>query len=120
MTRLTKDIFIEIEFYNASGEDNNWARILSRNDKEEKISRDYMIHTLILKNLTVEVTQSNGKVKRYPTIQEMEFHNISSATGFPIDEIEKAIFDLMIKEVFKKLLLDQLLKTINPIAPFLK
>jgi hypothetical protein len=69
----------------------------------------------------VELTQANGKVKRYPTIKQMEFYNISSATGFPVEEIEKAIFEMMMKDIFKKLQLDQLFKTINPLPiPFLK
>ena len=115
------NIFVGIEFYNASGDDSNWSRILQENGQKKKNPKDYLIRTLTLRNLTVELTQANGKVKRYPTIKQMEFHNISSETGFPVDEIEKAIFDLMMKDLFKKLNLENLFKTINPMSiPFLK
>ncbi len=110
------NISVGIEFYDEKGADSNWKRILNEDKKKAK-SRDYLIHTLILRNLIVEVVQANGKVKRYPTIPQMEFHNIGSATGFPIDEIEKAIFDLMMKNLFQKLQLDQLFKTFVPNLP---
>ena len=32
----------------------------------------------------------------------MEFHNISSESGFPIAEIEKAIFKLVMQDIFKQ------------------
>ena len=70
---------------------------------------DYLIKKLILTHLTVELVQANGKVQRFPTIQRMEFHNISSETGFPIDEIEKAIFKMMMQELMQKFNLDDLL-----------
>jgi hypothetical protein len=114
------DIFVGIEFYDAKGNDSNWGRILNENRQKKSHSREYLIRTLILRNLTVELTQANGKVKRYPTIKQMEFHNISSASGFPVEEIEKAIFDMMMKDIFKKFQLDQLFKTIIPVPiPFL-
>ncbi len=113
------NIFVGIEFYDANGDDNNWGRMLHENGSKKKNPKDYLIRTLTLHNLTVEVTQANGKVKRYPTIKQMEFHNISSDTGFPVEEIEKAIFEMMMKDIFKKLQLDQLFKTINPLPmPF--
>jgi len=109
------NIFVGIEFYDAKGEDSNWSRILEKNKQKKSAPRDYLIRTLLLRNLTVEVTQADGKVKRYPTIKQMEFHNISSETGFPVDEIEKAIFDLMMKDLFKKLQLDRIFDTIRPL-----
>lgn len=110
------DIFVGIEFYDASGKDNNWSRILDVDHiKKNQGSKDYLIRRLVLTNLTVQVTKADGSVKRYPTIPRMEFHNISSETGFPISEIEKAIFDLVMKDLFRKLQLDQLLRTIDPL-----
>lgn len=115
------NIFVGIEFYNANGDDNNWARILKEKSPKKKNGRDYLIRTLTLRNLTVELTQADGKVKRYPTIKQMEFYNISNETGFPIEEIEKAIFNLMMKDLFQKFQLDRLFKSISPIPlPFLK
>ena len=115
-----ENIFVGIEFYDAEGKNSNWQRILEEKAGSKKIRREYLIRNLTLRNLTVEVTQANGKVKRYPTIKQMEFHNIGSETGFPVDEIEKAIFDLMMKDLFKKLQLDQLFKSLSPVqVPFM-
>lgn len=114
------DIFVGIEFYNTKGDDNNWSRILGTNHKEQKNGRPYLIRKLILRNLTVELTKADGKTKRYPTIPKMEFYNISNETGFPIEEIQKAIFNLMLQDLFKQLNLDQLLKGIFPESSPLK
>ena len=110
-------IFVGIEFYNINGDDNNWSRILKSDHKEQKNGRPYLIRKLILRNLTVELTKTDGKPKRYPTIPKMEFYNISNETGFPIEEIQKAIFKLMLQDLFKQLNLDQLLKGIFPNTP---
>ena len=107
------DIFVGIEFYDPKGADSNWNHILQK-ETQKPVSHNYLIRTLILRNLTVEVTQVDGKVKRYPRIPQMEFHNISSDTGIPIDEIEKAIFNLMMKNLFQKLPINQLFQNYLP------
>jgi hypothetical protein len=95
------DIFVGIEYH--EGGESNWDRILHHSSSSHSnSSKDYLIRTLVLTNLTVEVTQADGRVKRYPTIPRMEFHNISSKTGFPIEEIEKAIFHLMLQNLMQK------------------
>jgi len=111
------DIFVGIEFYNTKGDDNNWSRILHNDHKEIKNARPYLIRNLTLRNLTVELTKADGTTKRYPTIQKIEFHNISNETGFPIEEIQKAIFKLMLQDLFKQLNLDQLLQGLLPNTP---
>lgn len=96
------NIFVGLEYYKNGS--TNWTYMLggdSPNTGKSK-GRDYLIKTLVLKNLTVEVMQANGQKKQYPTIARMEFHNISSETGIPIKEIEKAIFKLMIKDIMDK------------------
>lgn len=110
------DIFVGIEFYDKKKQKSNWDYILQEK-KKPKSSKNYLIRTLVLKNLTVEVTQSDGKIKRYPTIKRMEFHNISNETGFPVEDIEKAIFNLMLQDLFQKLPIDQIFNTINPYLP---
>jgi hypothetical protein len=111
------NVYVGLEYYR--GKETNWDYILGDGSKGKKggKGRDYLIRTLILENLTVEVTQPDGKIKRYPTIARMEFHNISSDSGFPIEEIEKAIFNLMMQDLFKKLPLDQIFKQIPGGSP---
>lgn len=112
---VMSNIFVGLEYYDAQGKKTNWTYILYQAPhKKKKKERDYLIRTLVLENLTVEVTQANGQTKRYPTIPRMEFHNISSETGFPVEEIEKAIFHLMMQDLLQKLPIKQLLKQLSP------
>lgn len=108
-----KNVFIGVEKYGTTTDDNNWAHILQSDKAPKKQGRDYLIKTLILENLTVAVTDADGKTKQYPTIPRMEFHNISSETGFPVSEIEKAIFKMVMKELIQKYSID-FLKSLNP------
>jgi hypothetical protein len=112
---VMQDIFVGVEIFR--GNDTNWNHILKLNHPKKKSSRDYVIKRLTIRNLTVEVTQADGSVKRYPTIDQMEFNNITSASGFPIDEIEKAIFKLVMREIFKKYGLQQLNDTLDAVVP---
>jgi len=112
-----QDIFVGLELYSNKKNDTNWSRILKEDSKKKKSSRPYLIRHIVLKNLTVELTKADGSTKRYPTIPRMDFYNISNETGFPIEEIQKAIFNLMLQDLFKQLNLDQLFKTFLPNLP---
>ncbi len=94
------NIFVGLEYYQDGT--TNWTHMLGEEDSSKAEGRDYLIRTLVLENLTVEVVQANGRKKRYPTIRRMQFHNISNETGIPIGEIEKAIFRLMMKDLMDK------------------
>lgn len=111
---VIEDIFVGLEYYDGSGIDNNWAKILRQEHKVQKTEKDYIIKRLVVRNLTVQLTKANGKVQRFPAIDEMVFYNITSETGFPIQDVEKAILDIMMQGIFKRLGLEQLLDTIVP------
>jgi len=114
---------IGIEFYNSSGSDNNWGRILSSPTISKKPSKKkYLIKTLVLYNVTVVLTYQNGKKQTLPTIEKLEFQDISNETGFPIGEMEKAISQAVLKEALGKFNLLRLLQTpekiIKKVLPF--
>lgn len=118
------NITIGVELYNDTGTDNNWKRILFPKGKAEKSVKNsenkpkqgkkYLIRNLVLRNITVIVTDSSGKATTYGPIDQMQFSNISDETGFPVDEIEKAVFDLILKSIFQKYNLLNLLKSVDP------
>ena len=113
------DINIGVELFNKSGDKNNWATIITPQEKKEIKKEDdkkkgYLIRTLRLNNISVILTKANGKVKRFPPIKYLEFHNISDETGFPIEQIEQAILQTIMKSIFQQYGLESLLKTINP------
>ncbi|MEN9654926.1 MAG: hypothetical protein RL235_1038 [Chlamydiota bacterium] len=109
------NIFVGLE-YNKS-KTSNWDMILQKEKKkvDSKPPRDYLIRKVVLENLTVAVTDPGGKTKEYPTIARLEFNNISSQTGFPIEEIEKAIFNLMMQKILQQFNPQQLIKDWAPL-----
>lgn len=110
-----KNNIISIEFYNESGSDNNWVRILNKPTKPEKVSnRKYLIKKLTLNNISLVLTKPNGQKQNFPTIEKLEFYNISDETGFPIEEIEKAITEIILNSVFQQFNLLNLLKESSP------
>ncbi len=112
------DIFIGIEMYNESGSQNNWSKILKKDpSKKDTEGRHYLIKKLTLRNLTIVVTDSQGRQTRYPSLDHMVFYNISDKTGFPIEEIEKAIFNLVLQQVMKEYGLEFLQKTLKKFLP---
>ena len=106
------DLLITIE-KSPNKDTTNWKEILKQKSKPS--DRHYLIRTLTLRNLTVQVVNADGSRKKYPTLDYMEFHNISDETGFPISEIEKAIFNRIIQDVFQKF--DDIQKMFNPFIP---
>ncbi len=93
----------------------NWDKILSSKKKKPSSSgRHWLIRKLVLRNLTVQIV-TDGQSKTYPMLEYMEFNNISDESGFPVDEIEKAIFNKMMQQLFQQLNLPQ--KLLQPLLP---
>ena len=111
------DLFINVETQK-NGE-TNWNEILSHRQTKPSTGRHYLIKTLIMRNLNVSVTSAGGETKRYPALARLEFHNISDETGFPVSEIEKAIFNQMMQNLYKQLDLEKMLKPIIPGGQFI-
>lgn len=114
------DIMVNVES-KRNGE-TNWHRILAHKDKSGQNQRHYLIKTLILRNLNVQLTKPDGSTQNFP-LGEMQFHNISDETGFPVSEIEKAIFNQVMKQIFQQLNLPKQLLPLVPggkyVLPFL-
>lgn len=91
----------------------NWDRILG-NAPPSSGKRHWLIKTLTLNNLTVQVIQPNGSIKQYPTLPHMEFYNLSDQTGFPVDQIEKAILNEVMKNLLRNFNLKNLLHPLMP------
>lgn len=111
------NISLWIEFYNSAGTDNNWKRIIVE-DKDPPDPKDlqetYLIKRLALNHLQVYLKKRHGVLVKFPVIPHLEFHNISNQTGFPLDEIEKALMHVVLKSIFNTFGLGNLLKTLNP------
>ena len=109
-----QDITINVEYYNRSGTENNWADIIAVKTNISKKPKSYLIKKIVFTNLQLSVYKTDGSVKNYPIIATLEINNISSDSGFPIDQLEKAIFNAVLKNIFSRFGLTNLLDTINP------
>jgi hypothetical protein len=98
-----QEIDLGIEFFNKSGDENNWTYLLSDDTETPVHSKPYLIRSLVFDNINATITDMDGKVKKVPTIKHLEFHDISDESGFPIAELEKAILQAMIRSIFKNL-----------------
>ncbi len=108
------NIIVGIENYNADGSDNNWSRMMGAGPSAQPSDRQWLIRRITLRNLTVIVTDWKGTQKRYPTIPQITLTNVSSESGFPISEIEKAIFHLMLQDLIRQLDLGRILQQYAP------
>ncbi|MEL7431087.1 MAG: hypothetical protein AAGI90_00960 [Chlamydiota bacterium] len=111
------NLSIQIEV--SSNGTTNWDRLLKEQNKsrKKKPSKAYLIQELTLRNLFVTVTTANGKVTQYPMIDELVLYNISNETGFPLREVEKAIFQIVLRKLFEDFgirIIDNILKGIVP------
>ncbi len=143
-----KDIYLGLEFDSASSTSGNWSRIiknlqdstggaLTSTSKDKRKSkketpppttsgRSVLIHRIVLTNIDVDVIyrKEGGKVKRLPRIPRMELTEISSEGGLPMDQILNSVLVQMLKEVFIKENLNNMIKefmdTPSPIQKYIQ
>jgi hypothetical protein len=118
------NVYLGLEFDSASGTSGNWTRIMSnlKTTSEENAggsrkkkkqpeakapsgsTRSVLIHRIVLTNIDVDVVyrKEGGKVKRLPRIPKMELTEISSEGGLPTDQILNSVLGEMLKQVFLK------------------
>ena len=123
-------IYLGLEFNNAKGIDGNWTELMKTlQDKtagaqaQEK-KRSLLVKKVILTNIETDlVYRDNGKVQHLPRIDRMELNNISSAGGFPVDQLMNSVLGQMLKQVFirqnLKDMLQELLKGNTPLNQYI-
>ncbi len=125
-----KDVYLGLEFDSASGTSGNWTRIMSNMQSTAskgaaKSEHTVLIHRIILTNINVDVVykKDGGKIKKMPTIDRIELTEISSEGGFPMDQITKSVLGEMLKQVFikenLKNMMQDLLQQPSPIQQYL-
>jgi hypothetical protein len=141
-----KDVYLGLEFDSASSTSGNWTTIMGNlksstggsigttNGKKKKkqelapsagSSRTVLIHRLILTNIDVDVVyrKDGGKVQKLPRIPRIELTEISSQGGLPLDQIMNSVLGEMLKQVFLKEnlknMMQNLLENENPIQKYL-
>lgn len=131
------DVYLGFEFDSASSTKGNWTTIMrniqsstasgkenKNNKKPEKADhgsqRSVLIHRVVLTNINVDVVYKNdgSKVHSLPTIPKMELYEISSEGGVPMDQITNSVLGEMLKQIFIKENLKNMLQDLmNPTSP---
>ncbi len=108
-------INLNIQFYDAAKEQSNFNDIINTETpaSHKKENKPYLIKKLLLKNLYVKLIFSNGKEKDV-YIEKLEFNNISEKSGFPVAQLEKAILHAVLKSIFKRFNIKNILKPLEP------
>ena len=99
-------IYINIQLYDQSQTRGNWQTLIARmkESPQEKsffsIERETEIKRLLLTNIRIDLILANGQRRVLSPIRRLEFHNISSAEGIPIQKIVQAIIQHMVQSIF--------------------
>lgn len=126
------DVYLGLEFDSASGTQGNWTRIMGnlesstgqepagtkkKKGKKAETSgseRSVLIRRLILTNINVDVVyrKEGGKIQRLKTIDRIELTNVSSEGGLPMDQVMNSVLGQMLKSVFEKQNLQNMLQNL--------
>jgi hypothetical protein len=124
-------VYLGLEFDSVKDATGNWTRLMSNlaqasyNNKSSS-SKTVLIKKLVIRNISCQVVYNDRKDKviNLKPIAILEFENISSDGGFPVEQLSNSVLGKMLKEVFvRENLNDMLNKLIQPqqqIDKFLK
>ena len=145
-----QNVYLGLEFDSASGTTGNWTRIMgnlqksmgtspnSNNQGKKKnkqqtqslppsgSKRSVLIHRIVLTNIDVDVVyrKEGGKVKKLQRIPRMELNEISSEGGLPMDQILNSVLGEMLKQVFikenLKNMIQEFMNTPSPIQQYIQ
>lgn len=114
---LLDTIYLGLEFDSASSAEGNWTTLMTPLQNSEKSSSTKSVHiqTLTLRNITVEIVyKDTGTKKRLPLIPEITLSHIDSTEGLPTDQIMKSVLGQMLRSVFIKENLRNMIENILP------
>ncbi len=109
-------VYLGIEFTKLGSKEGNWTQIMKNykentggsesspsEEKGKKNNKSVLIKKLILKNISVDLSyRDSGTVQHLQQIDYLEFTNITSEGGIPADQITNLIMQQMLKAVFSK------------------
>ncbi|MFA5249923.1 MAG: hypothetical protein WC371_00740 [Parachlamydiales bacterium] len=110
---LMQKIVLNIQFFDQAKKENNFSHLISEKPKKSKHQRPYLIKKLILQDIRVELIFADGS-KQSVKIRELAFANITEKSGFPVDQIEKAILHEIIRSIFNQLGIKDLIRNLTP------
>jgi len=116
---LIQNVYLGLEFEAKGSSKGNWTTIMgnlkasSPPPEKDKTPRTVLIKKLILTDIHPDLAyRQTGKVQKLPPISHLEFTNVTSEGGIPTDQISNAIFNEMLRSVFQKENLQNMLESI--------
>jgi len=131
---LIDNIYLGLEFESATGIEGNWSTIINNlqdtvregASQDTKAKKTVLIRRILLTNIQTDLLyrKSGKKVKHLPVIPSIELTNISSEGSSAFDQIMDSALGEMLKQVFIKQnlkdLLNQFVKPNNALQQALK
>lgn len=111
-------VYLSLEFNSATTTSGNWTTLMSNlqssttSTPSTSSNRSLLIRKLVITNLDVDVVyrKEGSKVRHLPRIPRLELVNISSEGGMPMDQLMHSVLGEMLKEVFIKQNLNNMLQ----------
>lgn len=83
-------------------------------EKQEKKERSVLIKRLVLNNISVDLVfkKDGGSIKKLPMINQIVLTDVTSEGGIPMDQLMGSVLGHMLKSVFTKENLQNMLKDV--------
>lgn len=117
-------VYLGLEFDSASGTSGNWSTIMNnikasgmrhpKKSTEGEPSHTLLIHKLVLTDIDTDVVyrKEGSKIHKLPRIPRIELNEISSEGDFPINQLMDSVLGSLLKEVFMKQNLNNMLQNL--------
>lgn len=96
-------IVVALEFYNDSGSDNNWKKILSDITdpvEEDQKQKPFLIRKTVVENLTLLLVRKGSDTIEEKKFDRLEFENIGTNQPIPMDAFIGIFIENLIRELF--------------------
>ena len=121
------NVYINIEFYTEDNIEGNWQVLIDNMEANHKLSseskRQVSIKKLVLNDVQITLVLSDGKIHRLSPIPCLEFDDVKSEKGIPIEELSEIIARKMMYSIFREdglnLIIKIPLNVIKKLLPFL-
>lgn len=119
--------YVNIQIYNKDQTESNWHTIIKYMSENRNsllsIERPAVIKKLVLTNIQIDLILADGSMHHLSPIQRLEFDNVSSERGIPIEKISEIIVQKMMGQIFiekgLKAIIEAPVNIIKGVIPFL-
>jgi hypothetical protein len=119
--------YINIQVYNKEQTKGNWHTIIDNMSEDQNsplsVERSALIKKLILTNIKIDLILADGSIYHLSPIERLEFNDLSSDKGVPIQEISEIIVHKMMGQIFfekgLKAIIEAPVNVIKGVLPFL-